>query len=207
MSYETEQENFWSGNFGDEYTERNQGALHEAALLHFFSEVLGHTGRIGSAIEFGANRGLNLSTLRRLLPEVELAAIEINESAVAHLRTLPGLDVKAQSILEFDPARTYDLALIRGVLIHVNPEKLSEVYDRLYRSSHKFILVAEYYNPTPMALPYRGHQERLFKRDFAGEMLDRFPELSLRAYGFRYRRDPLFPQDDISWFLLEKSRM
>jgi pseudaminic acid biosynthesis-associated methylase len=204
MKYETEQENFWSGDFGDSYTERNQGALHEAALLHFFSEVLTHTGKLGSAIEFGANRGLNLITLRRLVPEIDLAAIEINESAVEYLETLSGLEVNAQSILDFEPKRTFDLALIRGVLIHVNPEKLGEVYDRLYQSTHRFLLVAEYYNPTPVALPYRGHEERLFKRDFAGEILDRFPDLSLRAYGFRYRRDPLFPQDDISWFLLQK---
>lgn len=204
MKYQTEQENFWSGEFGDSYTDRNQGALHEAALLHFFSEVLSHTGKLSSAIEFGANRGLNLFALRRLIPDVDLSAIEINESAVAHLRTLPGLEVNARSILEFEPSRTFDLALIRGVLIHVNPEKLPDVYDRLYKSSHKFILVAESYNPSPVALPYRGHEERLFKRDFAGEMLDRFPDLTLRAYGFRYRRDPLFPQDDISWFLLQK---
>ena len=204
MKYQTEQENFWSGDFGDSYTDRNQGIQHEAALLHFFSEILSRTGRLDSAIEFGANRGLNLFALRRLIPDIELSAIEINESAVAHLKTLPDLQVNAQSILEFEPVRTFDLALIRGVLIHVNPEKLPEVYDRLFESSHKFILVAEYYNPSPVALPYRGHEERLFKRDFAGEMLDRFPDLTLRAYGFRYRRDPLFPQDDISWFLLQK---
>jgi pseudaminic acid biosynthesis-associated methylase len=204
MKYETEQENFWSGDFGDSYTERNQGALHEAALLHFFSEVLTHTGKLGSAIEFGANRGLNLITLRRLVPEIDLAAIEINESAVEYLETLSGLEVNAQSILDFEPKRTFDLALIRGVLIHVNPEKLPDVYDRLYKSSHKYILVAEYYNPSPVALPYRGHEERLFKRDFAGEILDQFPDLTLRAYGFCYRRDPVFPQDDISWFLLQK---
>jgi pseudaminic acid biosynthesis-associated methylase len=204
MKYETEQESFWSGDFGDSYTHRNQGALHEAALLHFFSEVLTHTGKLGSAIEFGANRGLNLITLRRLVPEIDLAAIEINERAVEHLKILSSLEVNAQSILEFEPKRTFDLALIRGVLIHVNPEKLPDVYDRLYKSSHKYILVAEYYNPSPVALPYRGHEERLFKRDFAGEILDQFPDLTLRAYGFCYRRDPVFPQDDISWFLLQK---
>jgi len=44
----------------------------------------------------------------------------------------------------------------------------------------------------------------LFKRDFAGEMLDRYPALKLLDYGFVYRRDPLFPQDDMTWFLLEK---
>ena len=38
-------------------------------------------------------------------------------------------------------------------------------------------------------MPYRGHTARLFKRDFAGEMLDRFSDLRLVDYGFRYHRD------------------
>ena len=65
--------------------------------------------------------------------------------------------------------------------------------------------MAEYYNPTPITIPYRGHTEKLFKRDFAGEMMDNFSELSLNDYGFAYHRDTAFPQDDISWFLLEKN--
>ena len=38
----------------------------------------------------------------------------------------------------------------------------------------------------------------------AGEMMDRYPQLRLVDYGFLYRRDPNFPQDDITWFLLAK---
>ena len=53
-------------------------------------------------------------------------------------------------------------------------------------------------------LNYRGHKDRLFKRDFAGEMLEKFPDLKLVDYGFSYRKDPAFPQDDITWFLLKK---
>ena len=49
------------------------------------------------------------------------------------------------------------------------------------------------------------HQGKLFKRDFAGEFLDRFADVRLVDYGFAYHRDPNFQQDDISWFLLEKS--
>ena len=45
---------------------------------------------------------------------------------------------------------------------------------------------------------------KLFKRDFAGELLDAFPSLDLVDYGFVYHRDPNFPQDDMNWFLLEK---
>ena len=46
--------------------------------------------------------------------------------------------------------------------------------------------------------------QRLFKRDFAGEILDRHADLQLVDYGFAYRRNPQFPQDDITWFLMEK---
>jgi spore coat polysaccharide biosynthesis protein SpsF len=47
----------------------------------------------------------------------------------------------------------------------------------------------------------------LFKRDFAGELLDRFSDLRLIDYGFVYRRDTHFPLDDISWFLFEKTQI
>jgi spore coat polysaccharide biosynthesis protein SpsF len=44
----------------------------------------------------------------------------------------------------------------------------------------------------------------LFKRDFAGEIMERHPQMQLVDYGFSYRRDPNFPQDDITWFLMER---
>ena len=77
----------------------------------------------------------------------------------------------------------------------------------MYRASRRYVLIAEYYNPAPVAIPYRGHENKLFKRDFAGEMLERYTDLHLVDYGFAYRRDPVFPQDDISWFLLEKTAL
>ena len=80
----------------------------------------------------------------------------------------------------------------------------SAVYDKLYRASRRWLLVAEYYNPTPVAIRYRGHENRLFKRDFAGDLLDAHADLRLIDYGFVYRRDPAFSQDDLTWFLLEK---
>ena len=74
----------------------------------------------------------------------------------------------------------------------------------MYHASARFLLVAEYYNPEPIEITYRGHTARLFKRDFAGDLVNRFPDLALIDYGFIYHRDPVFPQDDITWFLLEK---
>jgi spore coat polysaccharide biosynthesis protein SpsF len=61
----------------------------------------------------------------------------------------------------------------------------------------------EYYNSSPVSIEYRGEIDRLFKRDFAGEMLEIYPDLKLIDYGFTYHRD-FFPDDDTTWFLLEK---
>lgn len=204
-NYKTEQEGFWAGQFGDDYVKRNQGAAIVAGNLALFGKVLERTAGVKSVLEFGANIGMNLAALRALVPGVALSAIEINESAVANLRQQGDIEVHAQSILEFVAQRKHDLVLIKGVLIHMNPDCLAQVYDLLYESSARYICVAEYYNPSPVELTYRGNTGRLFKRDFAGEMLDRFVGLRLLDYGFRYHRDSNFPQDDITWFLLEKA--
>lgn len=204
-AYKTEQEAFWSGEFGDSYSGRNLGAGWVAANTALFARVIARTQGLGSLIEFGANIGLNLRALRSLLPQAELAAIEINAGAAQKLRDWGEVaQVHEGSLLEFRSRRQWDLALIKGVLIHVNPEALPKAYEALYKASRRYICVVEYYNSSPVAIPYRGHQDRLFKRDFAGELMDRYPDLKLLDYGFTYHRDPNFPQDDTTWFLLEK---
>jgi len=206
QAFETEQEKFWAGEFGNAYIHRNQGAALLASNLDFFVKALKQARSLHSCIEFGANIGMNLKALQLLFPNLEAHGIEINPSAAAELaNTIPAAHVYPNSLLNFEPTRTWDLTLIKGVLIHLNPDVLPKVYDKLVRSCGRYLLVAEYYNPSPMAIPYRGHNDRLFKRDFAGEIMDRHPQMTLVDYGFAYRRDPNFPQDDITWFLLEKT--
>jgi pseudaminic acid biosynthesis-associated methylase len=148
---------------------------------------------------------MNLRALRLLYPAAELAGIEINAAAAEMLGQHIGPDRVFQgSILDYCPSARYDLALVKGVLIHIDPDQLPVVYRKLHESTSRLLLVAEYYNPTPVAIPYRGHANRLFKRDFAGEMMELFRDLRLLDYGFTYRRDPAFPQDDITWFLMER---
>ena len=203
--FKTEQEAFWAGNFGTEYIQRNQGDGLLASNLHFFVKALRGARGITSSIEFGANIGMNLKALNLLHPGIDAHAIEINAEAAKQLgMVIPPANVYNTSILDFTPARNWDLTLIKGVLIHINPEVLPQVYDKLVASTGRYLMVAEYYNPAPVAIPYRGHSDRLFKRDFAGEIMDRHPQLQLVDYGFAYHRDPNVPQDDITWFLMEK---
>ena len=205
MTFKTEQESFWAGEFGTAYIDRNKGDQLLAANLDFFSKALRGARGIHSCIEFGANIGMNLRALKLLHPGLEQHGIEINADAAKQLRALISTDhVFEGSIFDYRPVQIFDLVLIKGVLIHINPAELLTVYDQLYKCTGKYLMVAEYYNPSPVAIPYRGHSDRLFKRDFAGELLDTYPDLTLLDYGFAYRRDPSFPQDDITWFLMEK---
>lgn len=203
--FQTEQEAFWAGAFGREYILRNQGDALLASNLAFFAKALRAARELETCIEFGANIGMNLRALKLLHPHMEQQGIEINAEAAQQLAQVIAPErVHNLSILEFQPPHTWDLVLIKGVLIHINPDVLPEVYDKLVAACGRYLLVAEYYNPSPVAVAYRGHSERLFKRDFAGEIMERHPRMQLLDYGFVYRRDPNFPQDDITWFLMEK---
>ncbi|GAB4284147.1 MAG: hypothetical protein Fur0025_14650 [Oscillatoriaceae cyanobacterium] len=206
IDFQTEQEKFWSQEFGDEYTHRNQGKISIASNLALFSKILARTQNINSLIEFGANRGLNIEAIKQLMPKIKISAIEINNLAIEKLQQIGGeIEIYHQSILNFIPTKVWDFVLIKGVLIHINPDYLKKVYETLYQSSSRYICLVEYYNPTPVEVIYRGHQGKLFKRDFAGEMLEQYLNLHLVDYGFVYHRDRNFPQDDLTWFLLEKT--
>ena len=205
MTYKTEQEKFWAEEFGNEYIERNQGDKLLASNLNFFVKALKQAGNVHSCREFGANIGMNLKALKLLFPEIQMKGIEINSEAAKELKKIIGeSNVFNGSIYDATVESKVQLSLIKGVLIHINPEMLPLVYEKLYESSSKYILIAEYYNPSPVTISYRGHQDRLFKRDFAGEFLAKFPDTELIDYGFAYRNDPAFPQDDITWFLIKK---
>lgn len=56
----TEQAELWAGEFGDKHTVWNRGMGMVAANLAVFGKILGRAQSARSAIEFGANVGLNL---------------------------------------------------------------------------------------------------------------------------------------------------
>lgn len=201
----TDQEQFWAGDFGDEYIKRNDNASILRSNIALFLKVLPRTRGVKSVVEFGANIGNNLHAIHEIMPDVDLHAVEINQQACNRLRLRKGVvSVTHGSILAHNSEHTYDLSLSKGLLIHIHPDHLSIAYENLYRSSNRYIMICEYYNPAPVSVLYRGHEERLFKRDFAGEMMSMYSDLCLLDYGFVYRNDPMFPQDDVTWFLMEK---
>jgi len=197
------QEEFWTSTFGDLYSSRNQSQELLSANKVFFQRALaGVHAPLKTFLELGSNIGMNYLAIKDLLPGVSFTGLEINREAFQELAKT-GCNAVLGSVYDFETTERFDITFTKGVLIHVNPERLNVVYDKLYKYTTDYILVAEYYNPVPVEVDYRGHTGKLFKRDFAGELLDRFTDLKLVDYGFTYHRDT-FPQDDISWFLLRK---
>ena len=204
----TDQEVFWRGDFGDEYTNRNYNDNILVSNINMLSDIMVKTKAVKSIFEVGCNAGLNLMALSYIDPTYKLTGLDINGGALSKLKQLYVQKEKdcpetvQGSFLDYEPVEQYDMVFTKGVLIHIAPEMLPAVYDKMVAMSSRYVMVAEYYNPTPVELNYRGHTGKLYKRDFAGEIMDRH-NLRLAGYGFVYHRD-LYPQDDLAWFLLEK---
>jgi pseudaminic acid biosynthesis-associated methylase len=200
----SDQEEFWKGQFGLAYTDRNSTADYFADNAQALSiEIKSMKRPITRALELGANRGLNIEALKFLLPKTEFTAVEINAYA-AEILEKTGARVFNQSMIDFVPKEKYDLVLIRGVLIHLNPELLSKAYEVIAEAGSKYVLISEYYNPVPVAVEYRGEVNRLFKRDFAGEFMKAHNEFKLLDYGFHYHGGS-YQGDDQTWFLLQRN--
>jgi pseudaminic acid biosynthesis-associated methylase len=202
-------EEFWEGDFGTQYTERNGG--NPIADRVYWERIITHPSvrlhKRARILELGANKGNNLRAIRRVngAADYQLHGIEINESA--HRRLAMVADVSYLGSFLDNPDFTpnyFDMVFTKGVLIHVAPEDLVKAYEALYNLSSKYIVIGEYYAKEPTPVTYRGHEGKLWRRDFAGELLDLYGKaLRVVDYGFVWDRDP-HPQDSINWWIFEK---
>ncbi|MDP6781751.1 MAG: methyltransferase domain-containing protein [Alphaproteobacteria bacterium] len=198
----------WKGDFGDDYAVRNRATAETVGnAAHAFNEILAHVkdSPPASILEVGANIGINLRALAGIT-DAELFAVEPNARAREQLvagKVVPQdrlFDAMATKLPLEDGA--VDLAFTSGVLIHVPPEDIEAAYGEIYRVAARYILCMEYFSPTPVSIPYRGHEGLLFKRDFGGMWLDIFPALEPVANGFFWSRTTGL--DDINWWLFRK---
>lgn len=195
----TEQEKFWEGKFGDDYVDRNSS---HNTINHYSKILVNNRINIDSAIELGANIGINLDSLKCIFPRCKTFGIEINKKAFAILnKKHPSYH---GSVYNFSTNEKYNLAFSNCVLIHQNPEKLNEFYSILYTLSNQYILINEYFSPSPVEINYRNNRDKLFKRDFAKELWEKYPNLNLIDYGFFWSKDTHTWGDDANWFLFKK---
>jgi pseudaminic acid biosynthesis-associated methylase len=186
----TQQENFWSGNFGREYTDRNSRPLAEwndaystlwgITKPEMNAAFLGELPLDSRILEVGCNTGMQLMGLQSA-GFTNLYGIELQAYAVEKARDF----VRGVNVLQgtgFDlPFKDgfFDLVCTNGVLIHIAPTDLPRIMAEMVRCSRRYIWGFEYYAEEPTAVNYRGNEGFLWKANFAGLFLEHFPELRL----------------------------
>ncbi len=198
-----QQNEFWAGEAGDQYHQRNSPNMKNTT--RFFARALQRTqGAIHSILELGAGQGQNLACLREVLNCDDITGVEINPGAYKKLMKIEGCHAINDSAIEINLERAFDLVLTKGFLIHVSPYDLGTAYNKMAIHSASYILMCEYFNPTPLEVPYQDKTDLLWKRDFCEEFLSKHPAFVLVDYGFVYHLDE-YPQDDLTWWLLERT--
>lgn len=206
----TEQVDFWRGEFGQAYIERNAAdQFHLKNALVFWSKIIYLCRRNGhvpaSILEIGPNIGINLRALSHIT-EAEMSGIEPIAEAVERL--------VADGVLAKDRAYEgvgmdiplgdgeVDFSFTNGVLIHIHPDQLEQTCREIHRVSNRYVFCSEYFSVSEQEIGYRGYANKLFKRDFGSYYLDLFPDLRLIDYGFEWKR--VTGLDNMTWWLFEK---
>lgn len=187
---DTDQIRTWIGDFGREYTDRNNQT--PAELDEFYRRTFGITRtelnqkflseipRDARILEVGCNIGTQLLVLQQMGFH-NLFGIEIQSYALERAKErIPGAVLTQASVLAVPyPDRYFDLVFTSGVLIHIAPADLPAAMDEIHRCAKQWIWGFEYYAPEMTEVAYRGHEALLWKTDYARSYRERFCELEL----------------------------
>ncbi len=186
----TKQMDFWGGDSGVAYVDRNPMSIKEADDLYvrdygvarreFYERYFGDLNRDLRILEVGANIGCPLELLRTLGFK-NLYGIELNPNTVERAKKLhPKVDIIRGSAFDLPfKDESFDLVYTSGVLNHINPKDLPEVLDEIYRVTNRYIWCDEYAARELVEITYRGEQELFWKLDFLKLYTSRFPKLKV----------------------------
>ena len=188
----------WTGQFGDEYTERCGGDLDKRR--EFWADII-KMAKPYNVLEVGCNTGMNLAMMLPYMQEEDnLWGCDVNNKALAicHARNKWINAVRASG---FDlPFRDgyFDHVFTCGCLIHQAPSEVERMMREIIRISAKYVLAVEYASDAFEEIPYRGCNEALFKGPY-GKIYESKYGLRLIATGFLTKKEGF--DDTTSWFL------
>jgi pseudaminic acid biosynthesis-associated methylase len=202
------QDKFWLDDYGSEYVQRNR-RFDNILGREAWATILAKASLADKTyLEVGCNIGRNLDQLKLYDIDLKPSAIEVNPKALEFVKSRHCLQQDfcgpAQEASCFKPD-SFELVFTSGVLIHIHPDDLLSVMEKLFLWSSKYVVLAEYFNRTPISVEYQGRNDVLFKRDFGGLFMDSF-DVKLVDYGFLWGR--IYDTsgfDDVTWWLFRKN--
>lgn len=176
----------WTGDFGNDYTLR-QGILPRKPRERMWASVL--PPNLSSILEVGANVGHNLDAMASF-SLADFYATEPNwwarEQLTGSHLCIEVTPDRADKLSFADNSK--DLVFTSGVLIHIPPDKLKASLSEIHRVAKRYIICAEYFAPSEEMIPYRGHDNALWRRDYGSLYLDQFPDLRCISCTFAWKR-------------------
>lgn len=186
----TKQIEFWDGNFGKEYTDRNSFDQKEwdnfyistwgKTKLEMNQNLIGHLPKDIKILEVGCNIGLQLDGLQRMgftnLYGIELQQYAV-EKAKEYTRNINLIQGSGFDIPFKD--NYFDIVCTNGVLIHIAPENYKSIMGEMVRCSKKYVMGFEYFADEVTPISYRGNKNYLWKANFAKLFIEESKNLKL----------------------------
>jgi pseudaminic acid biosynthesis-associated methylase len=197
----TVQENFWNGEFGKEYTDRNTRSALEWEKFYIDTwgiskqsineKLINQLPKDIKILEVGSNTGMQLNCLQQMGFK-NLYGIELQNYAVEKSKKFTsGINIIQGSGFDIPFKDDYfDLVCTNGVLIHIHPDDHLKIMSEMVRCSNSYIMGFEYYSPEIVAVNYRGNSGYLWKADYAKVFTTNFQNLNLvKADYYKYLND------------------
>lgn len=150
---------FWAGDFGNDYLKRNR--VDWRARIPFWKQIMDITGA-RSVYEIGCNAGWNLSAIKRADHQVMAVGEDVNETALDQAGAAGHDIILSGSKIP----RKHELVFSAGVLIHIAPQDLQAIMQRIIGISCDYVLAVEYAADQEEEVLYRGHEGKLWKRPY-----------------------------------------
>jgi pseudaminic acid biosynthesis-associated methylase len=212
---QTQQIDFWKGDFGKEYTDRNSRNNEDwdnfykntwgKTKIEMNQDFIGNLDKNIRILEVGCNTGMQLNGLQRM-GYTNLFGVELQPYAVEKAKEYTrGINLLCGSGFDLPFKNDYfDVVCTNGVLIHIAPHDLPKIMGEMYRCSSRYIWGFEYYAPETTAIDYRGNKNYLWKADYAALFMKQFPDL-------KPVKKEMYPYKDNSgnidsMYLLEKTK-
>ena len=180
--------------------------MENRANSHKLDEVVSGTTTVAMIVKDGvvigtesqATAGYMVATKQaQKLFEINKYAVELAKSRTKNINIIQGsaFDVPFKD-------GYFDLVFTSGVLIHISPDEIAKAINEIYRCTNRYIWGFEYYADKYTKVKYRGHDELLWKADFADLYLESFGDMNvLKREKIKY----LDNENVDEMFLLEKS--
>jgi len=211
-----EQQEFWKGKHGNEWTERlltmksayqnweaDSGVKLKDLLQEFFHDI----PKNSKIIEMGCGPGWVLKTLEEL-GYTKLHGIDINDNAIRVARkNHPKIRFSAGPLEAVTITHWYDTVLTSAFLIHIHPDNLDNTMKIIYNTANKYIFGRELSSTSPEECPIENPNKRKWKnqywtRRFKVKWLELFPDLKVVKYKLIPMMSKQYIQTEV--YLLEK---